>query len=176
MEEKSFASFFFFFFRFSFLLFLYFLRSLRPLAERNAATRRVILLRGKGERKKNLRFEETEGESFTDFTDHQPPRFGRAADPRAKRSSIRASVPRIVALLSSSRRRTRYKNVPGVPSLPATPCGHPLWTVRRWTNEEYSFFSLSSFFSRWCTDPGIPPLPSFFFYTEKNGSINGIGG
>lgn len=167
MEEKSFASFFFFFFRFSFLLFLYFLRSLRPLAERNAATRRVILLRGKGERKKNLRFEETEGESFTDFTDHQPPRFGRAADPRAKRSSIRASVPRIVALLSSSRRRTRYKNVPGVPSLPATPCGHPLWTVRRWTNKEYSFFSLFLFFTlvywSWYSSPSL----LFFLYREK---------
>lgn len=97
---------------------------------------------------------------------------GREADPRAKRSFIRASVPRIVALLSSS----RYKNVPRVPSLAVTLC-EPCVAERI---KNTAFFLSLPFFSRFwftCTDPGAP-LPSFFpfFYTEKNGSINGIGG
>lgn len=61
MEKESFAS---FFPVFRFVLFFVF-SSTRPLAfgraERNAATRRVILLGGEGE-KKNSRFEEAEGE------------------------------------------------------------------------------------------------------------------
>lgn len=55
----------FFFSRFSFRFFFFVFSSTRPLAfgraERNAATRRVILLGGEGE-KKNSRFEEAEGE------------------------------------------------------------------------------------------------------------------
>lgn len=52
-----------------------------------------------------------------------------------------------------------------MPFLPAPPlpCGHPPWTVRRWTNKEYSFFSLSFFWFTF-TDPGIPLPPFFLFF------------
>lgn len=73
MEKESFAS---FFPVFRFVLFFVF-SSTRPLAfgraERNAATRRVILLGGEGEKKTR---DSRKQRVSSDFTDHQP-RFGR---------------------------------------------------------------------------------------------------